>query len=869
MSASLELPRFGIEDLNPRLAGSDGGDAFQRFVGELLEDEHPGLHAFAGGGKDGCIDLIWPADSPDTVFECKLIGSDDIDEALKRWKKVAGILSRNLADPAGPPTGEPQYGPWYRTDPPIRKYVLCISSRLSHEQNRRKLLDAMHVFFEDLSARHAHLRHLAGIRVAVRDWADFESLLTKRPHQLFRWFPRARPHGLVPLGDEPAGSRFSEYLSSERLPYYSRREHLVRHPSPAGAPILDESALLASFEAGRVNGLVVTGGGGFGKTRLMLELGHLAQAEGWAVFRVQGRLRVEALEELADRLRPDAPALLLVDYVETQPAYGELIETLNLLVDERKLKLRYISCCRSSFYPAIQLLGGHRRVDLFPKEDAATDAWLESFREHAVRHIVERTNIPSPERVVAMCRATPVLAVFAAWLHAHGRGNDLRELLNEPDFGTWVHRRVRQSFPEPASAERLGTLVALFPIPDRAVDELDEPKIRLLDRLAQDGWVERVEAGAPAPRWEVAHDVLADQVLSSFLSSIPATTRKFVRDLFREAGCLRCVDSALTALQRVGSHAALVGLDWVELISEAMERDPEAWRTARLTALRSSLLGLHGSIELLTRAERAWGGAEPEVEFQNALGWLVRAVVNDAEVDESLREGLKTRMRLAAVHANRSNYLLTQGLRLDPHGIRDLALRWLFANPLLFQTHYLLRGWLVAEQPTSQIQDVVLGWLARHQGSLHASFVLQAWLDAGGEPELIGSYVDQWLASHGGLLEAKFVLKSWLDTGGERERVRSYVGQWLASHGGSLEASFVLQSWLNAGGERELVGSYVGQWLASNGGLPEAQFTLKSWLDAGGERELVGSYVGQWLVSNGGVAESEFVLRSWLEAGGE
>lgn len=867
MSTSLESPRFRLESLNPRLAVGDEGDAFQRFAAEILVSEFPGLHAFPGRGKDGCIDLICPADRPDTAFECKAIGADGLEAAEARWREVAGKFSRNLAAPSGPPAGEPQYGPWYRSDIPIRRYAFCVSSRLRNERERQVLLDRIHVFFEDLSARHGHLRHLAGLQVLLRDWGDFGELLASRPHLLFRWFPRARPHGLLPLGEEPAGSRFSEYLTSARLPYYSRREHLDRHPAPPGTLIPDEAGLLASFESERVNGLVITGGGGFGKTRLMLELGHRAQETGWAVFRLQGRLRSDSLEQLADHLRPSTPALLLVDYVETQPAYEEVMETLNLLVEERQIPLRYIACCRSSFYPAIQLIGSHRRVDLFPQEDTAGGAWLDGFRQSTVRHIVEESGVPSPARVVEMSRATPVLAVFAAWLHDRGRGSDLHELLGEPDFGTWVHKRVRQSFPDSSAAAKLGSLVALFPLPDQEVGGLDDIKSGLLDRLALDGWVERVEE--PTPRWEAAHDVLADQVLSSYLSTVPATSRRFVQELFQEAARLSCIDSALTALQRVGSHRALADLDWVELISESMVRDPAAWRSTRLATLRSPLMTVHQRIQLLGKAEEAWRQAEREVAFQKTLGWFIRAVAASEEVDEAIRNILKERLKHAVPWVKLSNYLLTQGLRLDPEIVRNTAHRWLLNHSTTFRTHYLLRGWLLARLPAGEVEDVVRRWLARHQQSLDASFVLSSWLKAGGDRALVRENIVNWLSVHGALPEARFVLDSWLDAGGDRELLRSHVVAWLSTHSGLPEARFVLDSWLAAGGEREPVRSSVVEWLAAHGAEHDACFVLRAWLVAGGERDLVQSHVAEWLLVQGTLPEAQFVLKSWLDAGGE
>ena len=68
----MDVPRFNIENINPRFVTGNVGDAFQEFTFELLLRELPTLHSFPGGGKDGAIDLIESSDSH-RVVECKVV----------------------------------------------------------------------------------------------------------------------------------------------------------------------------------------------------------------------------------------------------------------------------------------------------------------------------------------------------------------------------------------------------------------------------------------------------------------------------------------------------------------------------------------------------------------------------------------------------------------------------------------------------------------------------------------------------------------------------------------------------------------------------------------------------------------------------
>ena len=292
----MEIPRFETQKVNPRLAPTDIGDAFQAFVQDLLLPEHPKLHRFPGGGKDGGIDLI---ETSETCFvvECKVVGADDYGEVERRWKEVRKKLEKHLINPSGPTIGQSQYHPWYATDTPITEYVFSVSASMANEQQLRNLKTVIEEFFVELARRHSHLSHLSQLKVSILDWNGLSARLRQRPHLLFRWFPSMRPNGLVPLDESINVGTFRAYLTDAKLPYYSIAEHLQHAPPPKGISILDEKNLLARFENPDITGLVISGKGGIGKSRLTLELGWLALRNGWSVMRVQQRLREGALED--------------------------------------------------------------------------------------------------------------------------------------------------------------------------------------------------------------------------------------------------------------------------------------------------------------------------------------------------------------------------------------------------------------------------------------------------------------------------------------------------------------------------------------------------------------------------------------------
>jgi hypothetical protein len=434
----MDIPRFDTKSVNPRLALSGIGDAFQEFVHQVLLPGFPQLHRFPGGGKDGAIDLIDTSNGC-RVIECKIVGEDDYVAIERRWSKVRSLLDEHLRGPNGPTLGQSQYAPWYSSTSPITEYMFCVSAVFSNEQQRRTLKKTIEDFFTGLATQRPHLAHLQNLRVEITDWSDLTTRLQTQPHLIFRWFPSARPSGLVPLDEDLDVGTFRAYLSSAKLLYYSLAEHLRLVSPPAAATIFDEESLLNHFDSPQTTGLIISGKGGVGKSRLTLELGWLGLQRGWSVMRVQSRLNEDALERFAERLSPDQTALFLIDYIETQSDFGELVESINVLNDSGVARLRYVAACRTAYYhKAIANSERHLPVDLTPPPGSAVQDWFAGYRQETIKEILTRAGLPTSDDYVKVCYNIPILAVFLAYLHTSGRSNDLAELLDETEFGHWL-----------------------------------------------------------------------------------------------------------------------------------------------------------------------------------------------------------------------------------------------------------------------------------------------------------------------------------------------------------------------------------------------------------------------------------------------
>ncbi|NEO87200.1 MAG: hypothetical protein F6J87_23515, partial [Spirulina sp. SIO3F2] len=679
----------------------------------------------------------------------------------------------------------------------------------------------------------------------------------------------SRISGLIPLNTKVSQNHFRDYLNDETLPYYSRSAHLAVDLPPEGVVIPDEAALLQRLDEPDTTGLIITGSGGIGKTRLTFELGRQALAEGWLVFRVKTRLKAEALEKLADQIETPTRVMLLVDYAETQQDFENLTQVLDELNSEDDYHFRYIANCRTTYYANVEGIDRHHQVDLTPPDEAQD--WFEHYRAETVRHILRRSGLPKFERYLTVCRSTPILAVFLAYLYSQGRELDLADLLGEQIFQQWLLTRLKLSFQQKDSKlqKELAFLLAQFPITERAAEQIAQSQYRdLFDRLANDRWVELDCDPNGESVWVVAHDVLADQMVTGYLKHHPATTQLIVRSLLREATKFEGLRSTLYTLQRLADVPLLGKLDWFKIISKQMAEAPLAWRAVRDVVLRSALMPATQTLALLEAHETVWQNIETELEFQNYLAGLARQAMKPNSEELAADNGsLAIWIEKALPHVTKVWPLLSWA-HFDPAIAKDRVLRWIKQNPFNRSTVRLFYVWFKIGGEPLQIRAEIRKWLKRHKRTLEASFVYKSWLDATGDRTLVEAGIRDWLKRHATAPEAGFVYKSWLDAEGDRTLVEAGIRDWLQLHATTLGAGFVYKGWLDAEGDRTLVEAGIRDWLQLHATTLGAGFVYTSWLDAQGARTLVETGIQDWLKRHATAPEAGFVYKSWLDAEG-
>ena len=122
------------------------------------------------------------------------------------------------------------------------------------------------------------------------------------------------------------GYKYKDYLNPSVRPYISRDAYVREHPEASG--LTGEAAILERLMTSQKHGgVMIYGDGGIGKTRLMLELGLMAEKNGWVVYYISHQL--QDLSRLKSCLTPGNHYLLMFDSIEDHPLFTcDLIDKL-------------------------------------------------------------------------------------------------------------------------------------------------------------------------------------------------------------------------------------------------------------------------------------------------------------------------------------------------------------------------------------------------------------------------------------------------------------------------------------------------------------------------------------------------------------
>lgn len=908
-------PQFEPEQLNLDYAGSDLGDAFQRFVAEALRIGDSRAHTFRTLGQDGAIDVAIARHATLEVFEAKHTRRRDyLDAAKNAARDVADKLERNLAHGR---TTSGHYEPWRNSNYKIVKYALCFSCEFASlaetQQVRRIVSDSL----ERLA--NAHLSHLRGMEVTILDWADFQAILNSTPQLALRWFEPPLPLGIERFEKAPQRAKgFHAYLHGEKLDYFSPEEYGKVYDREGCPPSRDD--LLQQLVDTDEIGFVVVGKGGVGKTRLCEEVGKRALDNGWAVVRVTRRLPANELHAKRAFFTSRSRYLLVFDYIEDQR--DSFRDVLDLLSEWRRnsCDIRFIANCRRSFERTLQTMG-HQFGCIHLTEEMRSA----TYTEWVVGRILQRLEPQDHERASVVAKGLPVLAVFIVYVKERFAAADLDRLLTESEFTRWIVSRMPSSLGAADVQRELALLAVLLPARDAAYAQVYPRFGLLLDRLVADGWITE-SSGDRWSTWGFVHDVFADQVLSDYLRHIGPHTIFFVRSALDHAQECDVIESAIRAFERVATEASVKTLSWATIFRERLSADHgNVWRAIRSRMVGSQLVSWPNLDALVNPEGGAWSGAETDQSLQNALGRRLAEREREDKLKTVRTENSLSRLIRNCLREDRPSLLLiAPALKFIPEDAASAALRVARDRTYSLQRkNHVFAALLEGGIPFATIEIEVCQWLGDHSHRSFAARLLTACCSSTetAAREVARVHLPKWLGRHGMTIGASHLLRAALTPPKDKDRRKwvslvdeSYTLMWLTHFKDERVSRFVIEPWLHTWrrdalkfektievilwwvvkfrGDPDLkrvlgpwlweigydgivyVRDIVFEWLEQYHTKEDAQFVLSAWLKAVAGRgdtsggESIRRFVEGWLDSNGVSDGVTFVLPRWLEAMG-
>jgi hypothetical protein len=896
--------------------GKDGDD-FQRFVWEALRSGY--FEQFLAGryvrpyfavGNDGAIDHLAIGDRDQIVIECKFFGKDRTGPASD-WKKVANTLGPNLRANAERDINsvERHYRPWFDTERPIKGYWFCTSG-VFQPGAQTELRQDISAFFASLARSHASLAHLAdlaGAHAEVFGWNDFDGALGAIPPLRFRWF-RELPIGLRPIRSLTEGKTFRRFLDEETLEFFSRDAFNREIGFDNQARLTDErSTLSALLERKDQTGLVLSGPGGLGKTRLAMQLGLEAEQNNWLALQVERNAQPEAIEELARAHATSAQVFLIIDYAEAATSLFGLGQAIERANREGRHSFRFVATCRASALSAVK----EALEDIAPPIMEFSGRPDDRYNNWVVNKILLSAKVSRLDEIATVCGGLPVLAAFAVFLFKqYPEKFDVQfgQIHQGDDFVGWAGKRLRlalsaQGLDDFSTRRPLAALAARLPL---SVDEYhrlradSDETSRLLNLLKDDRWIESDGEGIAA-----AHDIFADAIIARYLFEAEGTTTDRTGDVLSDAMDAGAFDRALIALNRLGAHKQFSTIDGFAAIRRVHGRNPSPVVMAHKMLLKTRIPNYETPIRLLKALPDVASAIAADGSCDGLVAYLAEstAVSKDRAWRNESSQILEPFLDLGVERTRWSNIVVRRALRLLPERYRQAAIAWIRSQPTRSETHFLFVAWLRTELSLDEITSDIDIWLVNGgRFDLKASFVFSAWLDAAAKLDLpecfdkigkIEGHVRAWLGLHEKSDVAQFVYKSWLDAAAKLEppecldkigKVEAQVCVWLELHHTSEVADFVCTSWLNAVANLDApeclnkigkVETHVRAWFAVHEASQVAPFLYEAWLDAAAKLDppecldkidKAEAHVRAWLGLQEKSDVAQFVYRSWLDA---
>jgi hypothetical protein len=812
---------------------------FQELVGDAIRRSgNTSVTVLPLDSPDGGIDVYvesaggtcpWLNDLPTPVIiECKSISEDKSGVSGRVKSAWERTLERTKTKSARGWVGIDE--PWLSA----KSYVFAVSCVFSAVEHKIKVRDRIKRDLESLS------NPPAPERVEVIDWPIIRSLLERDQRVADQWLGSSVP-GLLSHHELLGSLRLLGRSSASGLPPFKAMvlPEYLEFFAPPSTDRLSPVSLFAEVSATANDaGLLLTGPGGVGKSRTLIEVAHVATREGWRVLHVlPNDPPVENDVLFAEVVRSTEPVLVIVDYIEQSALnFGGI---------------------RLQLFPEMTQLG--KRVAFLasarPGYRFRSQEWRPLF--------VELPFQPDPARNREICSVIFDSAAPTA-VKAVGREKLLSVASSRPVMALLIGREIERQMREETSDDWMILRDA------ELTDWLEK-------RLGADGLVQRQEHAPFAETQDPSSRLLA---AAAALASLPQSEPEVVHAA--EAVLRGCAPQQSEEWVSVSAReivSILRTLGWIELDGGQLfaahdvvadEVFQSVIRSTYSHEVRGDLLSK--VLIAATVSARSFG------RFGRALSRLLKQSHEETTFDQSLRTAANEWLmrsavslsdRLLAAEPEEAAYALGAVVSENPWAERipqaweTLVEPWLLANGRTFAARHLLYRALkrLPREQAQKLEAIAVAWLEEFHDTDSAAWVVSPLLSrprlaSDATTSIASRWAMEWIEKHvrpeGCSVASAYVIDALLMRGGKS--VDTPVAKaiiWLERYGGRPESNLLLQRLLSVRlSQKQLakVLSFTNQWLGTYGLRWNAGPTLDAAISRRHVPEnMLDSFVGQAL----------------------
>lgn len=740
------------------------------------------------------------------------------------------------------------------------------------------------------------------------------------------------PHGILKLHERYVKNQHQTYstlLNSEYLKYLKRSDFKKRNPDLVGKAFLDEDDYIKLILKEGYLGIIISGKGGVGKTRLMLELGLQLMAKDIEVLEVNKHFN--NLVSLEKYIKSSKFYILLFDYLEEQELFEKIIDWITY---SQIQNIKIIANCRKSHV----LEMGYDILDFFEQiivgenqlQELEYTKWVTSEILLTIDNKTVSNRFLRLFKSNDFLEATPSIAAFVKYLYIKNSKKQFRLMPNEK-FADWLTKQFKRSIisntTESAFYEKylyVFQIIACLPSKHISINKLYGKYGFEIKRLLNDGWIDNSLSGT----LDIAHHTVSENLI----------VKIFTYHSFNHVILIKFLDFSYS-FDSTPSLLWLIQRVWRDAIPESVKplfqqtiynflinkinkgNGMHYWFVYKfhsspiITQMDKLKILIKHKSSLLKLFEFEWFG----FYLSYCMQWLSTL---DKAINQEYLKFLKEMYFRLWNRGGKFDYVFYQpilGSRIISSYINAFGIDRYISNKFFIyvekvacdKVHFLyftriLKAWIEQEDKISEeIKPTFIKWLEKIDSTntdKNSTIILRLWLENGNDPEMVKKTITNWIDTKGHLFETVYLVGNWLKYGNDISIVKQYLIANFFEFSNYKYSNIVIEHWLIRGGDLTYIDSSIKSYLnfansdynlnyipslwlekSKNPNLlspyldkikkycetPYLYKFINLWLKLGGDLDLIHPIVGVYIENNNDVSYNIAVVQNFERKGGD